>query len=52
MSNAQKAEPAQQAQGGILPVQAIRVLIADGAVKLASPPLANQLQPASLDLRL
>jgi dCTP deaminase len=37
---------------GILPAQAIRTLIDGGAVKLASPPLSNQLQPASLDLRL
>ncbi len=40
------------AKAGILPVQTIRELIASGAVKLAEPPLANQLQPASLDLRL
>ena len=37
---------------GILPVQAIRGLIDQGYVKLAEPPLLNQLQPASLDLRL
>lgn len=37
---------------GILPAQAIRSLIEQGAVKLASPPTAKQLQPASLDLRL
>ena len=37
---------------GILPVQAIRNLIEAGIVKLADPPLPNQLQPASLDLRL
>ncbi len=41
-----------RATGGILPVQAIRALIEQGAVTLAEPPLANQLQPASLDLRL
>lgn len=52
MSNAQKAEAAPLGQGGILPVQAIRALIADGSVVLATPPLPNQLQPASLDLRL
>ena len=39
-------------EAGILPVQAIRGLIEAGQVKLAQPPLANQLQPASLDLRL
>src|SRR5690606_36077635 len=37
---------------GILPAQAIRRLIADGQVQLAEPMLDNQLQPASLDLRL
>ncbi len=37
---------------GILPVQAIRQLIADGAIRLAEPLAVNQLQPASLDLRL
>ena len=39
-------------QAGILPVQAIRGLIEKGQVKLAQPLLPNQLQPASLDLRL
>ena len=37
---------------GILPVQAIRRLIEAGQVNLAQPLLGNQLQPASLDLRL
>jgi len=37
---------------GVLPVQAIDALIADGSVKLASPLLDGQVQPASLDLRL
>ncbi|MCL4766639.1 MAG: 2'-deoxycytidine 5'-triphosphate deaminase [Hyphomicrobiaceae bacterium] len=37
---------------GILPAQAIRRLIADGRIGLAEPMLDNQLQPASLDLRL
>ena len=37
---------------GILPSQSIRRLIADGVIALAAPLLANQLQPASLDLRL
>lgn len=37
---------------GILPVQAIRQLIEERAVVLAEAPAANQLQPASLDLRL
>ena len=37
---------------GILPSQAIRELIVEGEVRLAEPLLPNQLQPASLDLRL
>ncbi len=37
---------------GILPAQAIRGLIAEGKVQLAQPMLQDQLQPASLDLRL
>jgi dCTP deaminase len=37
---------------GILPVQAIRSLIDQGHVRLAEPAAPNQLQPASLDLRL
>jgi dCTP deaminase len=37
---------------GILPAQAIRALISGGALKLAEPLAAGQLQPASVDLRL
>src|SRR5262245_34335047 len=37
---------------GILPVQAIRRLIAAGHVRLGAPMADDQLQPASLDLRL
>ena len=37
---------------GILPVQALRKLITSGAVQLAEPLGAKQIQPASLDLRL
>jgi dCTP deaminase len=37
---------------GILPAQAIRAMIEAGQIALAEPLLANQLQPASLDLRL
>ena len=37
---------------GILPDSAIRRLIADGAIRMAIPPADNQVQPASLDLRL
>jgi dCTP deaminase len=43
---------AHAAGNGLLPAQAIRGLIADGHVALATPLLDNQLQPASLDLRL
>ncbi|KAB2915875.1 MAG: 2'-deoxycytidine 5'-triphosphate deaminase [Hyphomicrobiaceae bacterium] len=55
MAKAQPKIPPRKAQplkSGILPVQAIRGLIDAGVVKLAVPPVANQLQPASLDLRL
>jgi dCTP deaminase len=38
--------------GGILPSQAIERLIADGAIVLERPLSADQVQPASLDLRL
>jgi dCTP deaminase len=37
---------------GILPVQDIRGLVADGAILAAAPPGATQIQPASIDLRL
>jgi dCTP deaminase len=37
---------------GILPDAAIRRLVADGSVHLADPAAQNQVQPASLDLRL
>ena len=53
-----KAQPKPQpkrapaARVGILPVQAIRGLIDAGQVKLGQPLATNQLQPASLDLRL
>jgi len=46
------AEPGGGAAAGILPSQAIGQLMATGQVGLAEPLLANQLQPASLDLRL
>ena len=48
----QQSAPPARAASGILPIQAIRRLIADGAVRLARPALDGQLQPASLDLRL
>ncbi len=37
---------------GILPAQAIRALIDQGALKIAKPLVDKQLQPASIDLRL
>ena len=37
---------------GILPAQAVRQLVADGAVRLEAPLAAGQVQPASIDLRL
>ncbi len=37
---------------GVFPVQAIEEMIAAGLVRLDVPPADNQLQPASLDLRL
>lgn len=46
------AKAAPKAAEGILPSQAIRALIAADEVKLKEPLLPNQLQPASLDLRL
>lgn len=39
-------------RGGILPSQAIERLIADGGLVLDAPPADDQIQPASLDLRL
>ena len=45
-------KPAPASKPGILPVQAIRGLIEAGYVRVAQPLLPNQLQPASLDLRL
>jgi dCTP deaminase len=39
-------------QRGILPDGAIRKLVASGHIRLAEPPADNQVQPASLDLRL
>ncbi|MBS0242767.1 MAG: 2'-deoxycytidine 5'-triphosphate deaminase, partial [Proteobacteria bacterium] len=40
------------ATDGILPAQAIRRLVVDGAVKVESPVAPGQIQPASIDLRL
>ena len=44
--------PAYPSSTGILPCQAIEALIAAGAISAATPFLADQVQPASLDLRL
>ena len=43
---------AEQPRSGILPARAIRDLIGGGGIVLARPPDADQVQPASLDLRL
>jgi dCTP deaminase len=45
-------QAAAAAQPGILPSQAIEALIASGALRLAELAAENQLQPASIDLRL
>jgi dCTP deaminase len=37
---------------GVIPGQAISRMIASGAITMAAPPLGDQVQPASLDLRL
>ncbi|MGR3434252.1 MAG: 2'-deoxycytidine 5'-triphosphate deaminase [Shimia sp.] len=37
---------------GILPSQAIRALIASGGISMDAPPAPDQVQPASIDLRL
>jgi dCTP deaminase len=47
-----KSAISASARPGVLPIQAIRRAIAAGHVMLDAPPLAGQLQPASLDLRL
>src|SRR5262245_42398845 len=48
-----KTLPRKEAtEAGILPVQAIRDLLGAGHVRLAEQVAADQLQPASLDLRL
>ncbi len=41
-----------ESRNGILPAQALKVLIEQGKIALAEPLGAKQLQPASLDLRL
>lgn len=44
--------PKGSVEHGILPSQEISRLITDGVLRLAEPLLDNQLQPASIDLRL
>jgi dCTP deaminase len=46
------SEPQRQQQSGLLPAQAIRRLVAEGQIDAALPLLPDQIQPASLDLRL
>ncbi len=45
-------KPRSTALSGILPSQSIAQLIATGAIQLSEPVAEDQLQPASLDLRL
>ena len=47
-----KARAKSKRPTGILPIQDIRGLVADGAILSAAPLGATQIQPASLDLRL
>jgi dCTP deaminase len=47
-----RQKPAPAAKAGILPVQDIRALVAAGHVRISEALAPNQLQPASLDLRL
>ena len=47
-----KARAKPKRQTGILPIQDIRGLAADGAIRATTPLGATQIQPASLDLRL
>jgi dCTP deaminase len=53
---ARRSAPAKtalaSAAGGILPIQAIRGLVASGAIRVGAPLVEGQVQPASLDLRL
>lgn len=46
------AAPDRSINAGILPSQEIRALIDSGTLKLAVPAAADQVQPASIDLRL
>lgn len=47
-----KLPDAETETAGVLPAQAIRVMIASGAITLSRPADPDQVQPASLDLRL
>ena len=44
--------PAVDEPAGVIPAQGIRAMLADGAITATEPPVAGQVQPASLDLRL
>ena len=46
------ADPGAESRAGILPAQAIGALAAAGGIRAARPFAADQIQPASLDLRL
>ncbi|KAB1071790.1 2'-deoxycytidine 5'-triphosphate deaminase [Methylobacterium planeticum] len=52
MSRNTTPDPAAATVAGILPAQAIEALTRAGAIRPASPYAADQIQPASLDLRL
>jgi dCTP deaminase len=47
-----KSSGGLSANNGVLPAQAIRGLVTDGVIGVASPLVDGQIQPASLDLRL
>jgi dCTP deaminase len=47
-----EAGPQAASNTGILPIQVLRELLRAGEIASDAPPVANQIQPASLDLRL
>jgi dCTP deaminase len=51
-ANKETADSGAAGRGGILPAQAIAALAQGGGIRAASPFAADQIQPASLDLRL
>jgi dCTP deaminase len=48
----QAADSGVQTRSGILPAEAIAALAQAGAIRVAEPFAGDQIQPASLDLRL